>query len=72
MSILQCAINGPTNSGIAYFFQGDHFVQYDWNRLTTDHNGNDYEAVYVSSGVWGILRLRVNSSKTNRLNRLAD
>lgn len=34
MSILQCAINGSNNSGNAYFFRGDHFVLFDWNRPT--------------------------------------
>jgi hypothetical protein len=53
MGILQCAINGPNNSGYAYFFRGDHFVQFDWNRPTTDHSG----AVFKGRVVGGPFRV---------------
>lgn len=35
MSILQSALNGRLGSGNAFFFSGDHFITFDWNRPTS-------------------------------------
>lgn len=42
MSILQAAVNGKTGSGRAFFFSGDHYVEFDWNRDTVDQAGNHF------------------------------
>lgn len=53
MAILQCAINGANNSGNAFFFRGDHYIVFDWNRTTTDKTG----AVFKGRAVSGPFRV---------------
>lgn len=57
MALVQCALNGAAGSGIAYFFNGDHFVVFSWNEPSTDSMGGKGRAVggpYPVGSTWNL------------------